>query len=217
MKRLPGRIPALALATFLATAGTAPALTLIDGGTMDFQYAQFPSGTYVGSFSADGELLTGVPAGGGTTALLFDSGGEHYLVVAAALLDGGGNVDAAVVMIRSASPFVPGVYPVDAINHTCTFAFVDDAVSFALPADPATADWESWFNGLLASRRFVGATGAVTLTEVGPSAVTGTFSGLSFEYGTNMPLSISPGAFHVTGALAVEDDTWAGVKADYRD
>lgn len=216
MKPLHGRTLALTPALFLAVATAASAFTMIDGGTFAFSYSSFPSGPYSGAFHADGELA-GIPTDGGTTAVLFDAGGTYYFIVVAGCVDPGGHLDGAVVMIQSPAPFGPGTYPVDAINRTCSFAFADDAISFALPEDPASTDWEVWFQQLVASRKFVGATGAIALVETGPTRVAGTFSGLSLEYGTNAPLAITDGTFDVTGALPVEPASWGRVKAGYRD
>jgi hypothetical protein len=217
MKTQHGPAAALILALLLAAAGPAPAYTLLDGGNLAFTYASFPSGPYGGVFTADGSLLGGVSTGGGVTSVLFQASGVYTLVVVAGVLDPASNVDGAVLLIRSPDPIVPGSYPVDPLNGTCAFAFVDDAVSFAVPTDPASADWQAWFDQLLASRKFVGATGAVTITSVGSERIAGSFSGLSLEYGTNVPIGVSGGTFEVTGALPVEPATWGGVKADYRD
>jgi len=217
MKTHHGPAAALILAFLLAAAGPTGAYMLFDGGSLSFTYASFPSGPYGGVFAADGTLLGGVSTSGGVTAAMFQANGVYTFVAVAGVLDPATHVDGALLLIRSPDPIVPGSYPVDPLNGTCAFAFVDDAVSFAVPTDPASADWQAWFEQLLASRKFVGATGAVTITSVGSERIAGTFSGLSLEYGTNVPIGVSGGSFEITGATPVEPTSWGSVKADYRD
>ncbi|MBZ0270074.1 hypothetical protein K8I85_18130 [bacterium] len=211
-------LPMAALGLALCLPGAAAAYSLVDGGTTDFDYQQFPFGPYNGSFHADGQILAGVGANGGTVGTFFDVGGEHWLVVLSAVLDGGGSIDGAMLLVRSATPIAAGVYPVDPVNGKVLFAFVDNAVSFAIPADPTTVDWQAWFETLVASRKFVGASGAITLENVATDKAVGSFSGLTIEFSDNTPVSVANGSFRVTGGTtAVDGSTWGHVKADYRD
>jgi hypothetical protein len=216
MKRL--ILPMAALGLALSLPGAAAAYSLVDGGSLDFEYQQFPSGPYGGTYHANGQVLTGVGTNGGTIGMFFDVAAEHWFVVVSALLDGGGSIDAAVLMVRSPTPIQPGIYPVDPVSGNVVFAFIDNAVSFAIPQDPTAVDWSAWFDGLLASRKFVGASGAITITDMATDKAIGSFSGLSVEYSDHTPVSVVNGSFRIgTGPSAVGASSWAKVKVDYRD
>lgn len=211
-------LPMAALGFVLSLSGPAAAYSFVDGGSLHFDYQQFPTGPYNGSYHANGQLLPGVGAGGGAVGIFFDVAGAHWLVVVSAVLDGGGSIDGAMLLLRSPNPIVAGVYPVDPVNGNVLFAFIDNAVSFAIPADPSATDWQAWFQGLLASRKFVGASGAITIQNIATDKAVGSFSGLSIEYSDHTPVAVANGTFEIVGGTtAVDAGTWSRLKAGFRE
>ena len=76
---------------------------LINGGTEDFSYQQFPSGPIVGTFGSSGSLIAD-PATEGTAATTYVLDGFNYLTVVGALEDGANFVDGGVLILKSAAP-----------------------------------------------------------------------------------------------------------------
>lgn len=209
------------LLTFALATGAVAQTTIYDQGVMGFGYAQFPVGPYGGAFLSDGAIADpeAFPPGGpgASMAIRANVAGVHYLLVLGGLQNTDSTVDAAFILLRSTSPFAPGVYPVDPIGYTAIYGFVDDASSVTVPEHPDTTNWQAWVAGIVADHKFVSGSGAITLTIVTDLLIEGTFSGIGGEFGGGMMVAFNNGHFSIDPEpLAVGNNSWGSIKGLYR-
>ncbi len=213
-----------ALFLSLALTGSAQAqgpVLIYEKGTVGFDFAQFPVGPYSGSFLSDGSVtdVASFPIGGSgaSTAIRTQVGGVHYLVVFGGLRNGDGTGDVAFLFLRSAAPFAPGPYPVNPLNYSAIFGFVDDVSSIVVPQAPDQTNWQAWVTGLVADHKLLSASGVIQLTTVSDTHLEGNFSGVAAEFGGGIMVSFANGHFSLDPLpLAVESASWSSIKALYR-
>jgi len=206
MKRLATTLFAVLLLTSPGLA-TVPD-TLINGGTLDFDYV----GNVNGHFGSTGSLVAD-PATQGTAATTYVLDGLNYLVVVGALEDGTNFVDGGILIISSAAPIAPGVYPLDGVD--AAFLFIDNAQGWTPPADLFNTNWTNELVSLVADGKYGSMSGSVTLLTVSPTLVSGTFSCTMLDENLNS-LSVSNGEFNVESTTDVDEGSWGAVKNLYR-
>ncbi len=210
------------VATTLAISSGAAAQSLLADGELAFDYQQFPTGAYGGTFSASGPIAdpSSFPPGSGAAYGVFgEVEGVHYLLVVGGILNVDSTIDAAFLLIRNDNPITLGIYPVDTTDFRVGFGYLDDATALPIPGDPWALDLQAWADLLVAEHVFVGVNGAITIEEALPGdTVAGTFTGLMGEYqGTQMLAGLTNGSFRVGPVpLAVESTSWGSAKSSYR-
>ncbi len=186
---------------------------LINGGNMDFDFQEFPSGPITGHFASVGEIVA-APAGSGTAATTYVLDGTNYLTVVGALEDGLNFYDGAAIILASPIPIVAGTYPLDAISGL--FVFVDDAASWTPPVDIWNTNWTSELSSIVAAGKYGSISGSVTLTSVSASLIAGTFDVTVNDPDTGTMLTITAGSFNLESSTAVDAGTWGSIKSLYR-
>jgi hypothetical protein len=184
----------------------------INGGTFEFEYAQFPSGPINGSFLSTGSVVLD-PVNEGTASATFELDGVQYLVVVGAVEDGATFTDVGVIIVRGAVPPGPGVYAFD--GSTAFFVFADDVVGYDTPLDLCAVNWTNELANAVALGKHVSMTGSVTVLTTG-ATVSGTFAGTTLDPDTGAVLSVTEGAFNVEDTTSLEPSAWSRIKADYR-
>ena len=221
----PRSAPAIALSVLLSAlllAGAAGAQSWpYVGGAAGFHYQQFPFGAYRGDFAAAGLPLDGpiVPddldqAVGGLYTSANDTTTAFWY---AAVAQADSTVDLAVLWVRRpGGGLSPGDYPIDAIGRTVLFGYIDGISDFTPPADPTNFDPAAWLDGLVCEHLFLALSGSVHVGSVSALGWSGTFSGLAADPAPLM-ISISGGYFALNGLdVAVEQESWGGLKATFR-
>lgn len=200
--------------SFLATSALAtdPDI-LINGGTVDFDYAQVPSGPITGHFGSDGSLVA-APVNEGSAATTYLLDGMHYLTVVGAIEDGTNFVDGAVIILKDVAPITDGTYELN--GTTGVLVFVDDAVGWTPPADLWNTNWTLELAAIVAAGKYASISGCVTVTTLGPSRIQGTFSGVLTNQSMTTTLNVVCGTFNVEEPTAVDSASWTSVKGLYR-
>jgi hypothetical protein len=208
MKRL--ATPLLALLLFASPGLATVPDTLLNGGSLDFDFAGFVNG----HFGSTGSLVAD-PATEGTAATTFVLDGLNYLVVVGALEDGSNSnfVDGGILIISSAGPIVPGPYVLDGVN--AAFLFVDDAVGWVPPADLFNTNWTNELLSITAAGKYGSMSGSVNLISNSPTLVSGTFSAMMVDESLHS-LTVTGGSFNVESTTDTNEGTWAAVKSLYR-
>ena len=217
----------VALALVLVAFAPAPAAAQADaflpygGGTLSFDYQQWPSGPFAGEFQA-----AGLPFGFGADSADFQEAVGGGLVEAegvvgcvgyAAVRDPGtGLVDIAALLVSRAGGLPPpGDYPVDPVGRTVLVAYAVGVADFVFPDDLATADLAAWLSGLDMERLLVATTGVVRLERADGEGMAGTFAGTLFgEDGTIVALT--QGVFSIGDTVPADAASWGGVKSLFR-
>lgn len=187
--------------------------TQINGGTLQFDYAEVSGGPIAGSFLSDGSLVL-APPNEGTAAATYSLDGLEYLVVIGGIDNGSNFVDVGVIIVRGAVAPGPGTYAFD--GTSAFFVFVDDAVGYTVPTDICATNWTLELLGAVAAGKYGATTGSVTFNSVSPTSVSGTFSGMAIDPTSFTTLQVSSGSFNVEEATSVEPSSWSGVKSAYR-
>ncbi|MEZ5064970.1 MAG: hypothetical protein R3B81_09550 [bacterium] len=208
---------ATATGLFAFVLAAAPAFactdTQINGGNLQFGYAQTGGGSIAGSFVSDGDIVLD-PANEGSASATFSLDGLEYLVVLGAVTDGSNFTDVGAIVVRGATAPGAGTFVFDGVNTF--FVFVDDAVGYTAPTDICGVNWMLELVGAVAAGKYSATSGAVTFDVVTPTNVVGTFSGLATDPTSGTTLLISDGSFNVEDATSVDASSWGEVKNAYR-
>jgi len=180
---------------------------LYDYGRVSFSYAQTPFPGYSGDFEAEGD---GLPedgqfppdqtqaVGGFMVPVTPDS---MQTAIYAAVANADGTYDVAMAAIRTLGEPTPGIYPVDVLNGSGVFGFVDDADSIALPDTLDQAHLVAWLTDLTATHKLVSATGSIAIAGVDADTLYGSFSGTMAEFdGGFFFVNLNGGQFNLSGA-----------------
>jgi len=191
-------------------------------GRLEFAYRQFPSGSYAGTFVADGNLVdvTSFPpaAPGAVHAVHVLHDGVYTILVLGGFGNADDSGDIAFVLLQSEQPFAPGTYYVDPVTFSVTYGFLDDASGLEIPAEPWAVDWRVVLESIVADHKLAAISGIVTLTTVEPTHIAGTFGGYMAELDGPLRVAVSDASFSVgVTVLPVEATSWGEIKAFYRD
>ena len=214
------RVGILALGAWLVASSSALAGST-EGGVLHFAYRQFPFGPYSGTFHAEGSVLDPEffppDEPGAVQAFNVFHEGRHTLLIVGGYDNGDASGDLAFVLLQGEQPFTSGVYIVDPVTYSVMFGFLDDADGVVIPDSPWAVDWERFYESILASHKFGGFSGIITLDRVNPHYLEGSFAGYMVNE-AGMKVVLSDAAF-ATGAVAVPvtPTSWADIKAAYRD
>jgi len=182
---------------------------LLNGGTMDFDYL----GAVGGHFASTGTIVE-APTAQGTAATTYELDGLYYLTVVGALEDGANFTDGGVLVISSAVPLTTGVYALDGTNGV--FLFIDDAAGWTPPVDLFNTNWTNELAAMVAAGKYGSTSGTVTITALGASQISGTFSASVTDPTTTDELTVSEGSFNVEESVSIDDHTWGEVKTLHR-
>jgi hypothetical protein len=210
----------LAGVAFVLFAGPATAQSF-GSGRLEFGYREFPTGPYSGRFYAEGSVLDfgAFPpsAPGAVHAAHVQHNGLHIIIILGGFQNADGSGDVAFLYLQSDEPFTPGTYVVDPVTYSVVFGFVDDATGIQIPDQLWDANWETIFDSVLAAHKMGSVSGLITLDEVTPGRVSGSFAGYLAE--PDGIRAVVTDASFTAGAvvLPVETSSWGSVKAAYRD
>ncbi|HET9887820.1 MAG TPA: hypothetical protein VFR10_09915 [bacterium] len=220
--RLATAIFSFALLLALAVPAPARATILVyEQGSVGFKYAQFPAGSYGGTFFADGNVTDpdAFPPGGSgaSVAVRATVAGIDYLVIFGGLQNTDDTADVSFIFLKHSSPLAPGDYPVDPVGFSALFGFVDDASNLDLPIDPHGIDWQAWIEEIVADHKLVSASGSIHLTKVTNHEIQGTFAGLAGDFVGSMMVKFEDGEFNLDPPpLSVDQSSWGSIKNLYR-
>lgn len=178
-----------------------------DEGRASFSYEQTPFPSYSGTFEAEGPALPldgTFPPGqteavGGFMAYVTEDSVQTAFYAAVANDDG--TYDLALAAIRTLGLPTPGLYPVDVLNGTGVFGFVDDAANIDLPDTLDQQHLMAWLNELPATHKLVSASGQITLAAADADTLYGSFAGLTAELdGGFFFVDVEDGQFNLSGA-----------------
>jgi hypothetical protein len=210
-----------------ATVSQAQDLRLYGGGTVSFDFRQFPFGPLAGSFRCQGQIFdpaTFPPGSPGAAAGFIgqtDPGSMMGVVGGFLNVDPQRSADLMFLVLKNVDPIVPGRYGFEPQNQDISVGFVNNGRSLELPntfSELVTFDWRDWFLRIEADHRFIGVYGTITIKEVREDTLTGTFDGLMMEVESGTLISVSSGQFNLGRTLvSVDEMTWGVVKGLYRD
>jgi hypothetical protein len=110
-----------------------------------------------------------------------------------------------------------GSYQLDPVNRRVLLGFIDDGTGITPPEDLTNFDFQQWLTLIEAKHVFVGALGSMTLDDVRPERVAGTFSGLMMDINDGTLITVSNAGFSLAAdPVPVEDTTWGSIKARYQ-
>lgn len=213
---------ASAIVSLSAMTSASAQVTPYQGGTISFDYAEFPVGMYTGSFLSDGvieDLASFPPDGTGASyGFTVQVPGREELLIVGGYENPDHTGDIAFVFLNVPNTISPGIRFVDPISYSVLFGFIDDVSAFQAPADPYHTDLDGWIETIIADHKFLSMSGSVTISSIDAEAIVGTFSGLMARTTGGMLVSASSGTFSVgTTPLGVSDDTWAEIKSKFRE
>jgi hypothetical protein len=209
-----------AVVSLFAISSATAQVASYQGGTISFDYTEFPVGLYAGSFLSDGvvENLQSFPPDGTGASYGFtvQVPGRQELLIVGGYRNPNNTGDIAFVFLNVPNTIAPGVRFVDPVSYSALFGFVDDVSGFQPPVDPFHTDLDGWIETIIAGHKFLSISGSVTISSIDADGVTGTFSGLMARTTGAMLVSAANGSFAVGSApLSVSPETWAEIKSKF--
>lgn len=213
---------ASAVVSLLAMSSAWAQVASYEGGTISFDYAEFPLGMYTGSFLSDGvvEDIDAFPPEGTGASYGFTAQvpGREELLIVGGYENPDHTGDIAFVFLNVPNTIAPGIRFVDPISYSVLFGFIDDVSTFQAPTDPYHTDLDGWIETIIADHKFLSISGSVTISSIDEEGIVGTFSGLMARTTGGMLVSASSGTFSVgTTPVSVSAETWADIKSKFRE
>ncbi|MCP4547670.1 MAG: T9SS type A sorting domain-containing protein [bacterium] len=191
-------------------------MALYGEGSLSFDYAQWPFGSYGGTFAAEGAVLDTLLWGGEQVE---SCGGSMQSVSDTTIVWAYGakynsdtTVDVAAIFVRGDGEIAPGSYDVDPTDFMAGFIFFDGVSELAIPEE--AGDIIEWLGAVQADYKFFSSSGTITLAAVGEMEFSGAFSGSAIDPESFMMISVSGGQFDMTGVqTGIEEPPAASLRA----
>ncbi len=217
-------IAILACCLLSAVSATAQPAVAYAAGEIGFDYSRPVFGGYSGSFHALG------PAGGagefispeeseGCGGLTGNTPDVHFFMASGAVRNPDSSQDIVVMVIYSDTASISnGSYPVNFIDFSSIFMYLDDVTEFVYPEDTTELDWNAILGSVVAAHKFISISGEINIDEINSGMASGTFNGsMSDADDPAFLLSVENGEFALTGGLVSADEaSFSELKSMFR-